>query len=141
MLSKSRGMPGNSPAPGVIPDTITDPVSNGARHARDPNAASAPATAPTAAGGETRIGRFRRKAHRTRLHGYAIVIVALVAYLVALAASNTAQVKINWVFGSSHVSLVWLVLFAAILGWLLGLVASARFHWRTRAPRPRRGGR
>ena len=35
----------------------------------------------------------------------------------------------------SRVSLVWLVLAAAILGWGLGLIASARFHWRTRAPR------
>jgi uncharacterized integral membrane protein len=90
-------------------------------------------------GGETRVGRFRRKAHRTRLHGYAIVAVALVAFLIALAASNTAHVKVSWVFGTSHVSLVWLVLFAAILGWLLGLAISATFHWRTRAPR-RRGG-
>jgi uncharacterized integral membrane protein len=59
--------------------------------------------------------------------------------VIALAASNTAHVKVNWVFGSSRVSLVWLVLFAAIVGWLLGLAATATFHWRTRAPR-RRGG-
>jgi hypothetical protein len=29
MLSKTRGTPANSPAPGVIPDTITGPVTNG----------------------------------------------------------------------------------------------------------------
>jgi hypothetical protein len=44
----------------------------------------------------------------------------------------------DWVLASSHVSLVWLVLFAAILGWLLGLVASVTAHWHT--PAPRRGG-
>ena len=35
----------------------------------------------------------------------------------------------------------WLVLVAAILGWLLGLVTNATLHRRTRAPRPgsRRG--
>ena len=71
--------------------------------------------------------------------GYAVLAVALVAFVIALAASNTAHVKVNWVFGSSRVSLVWLVLFAAIVGWLLGLAATATFHWRTRAPR-RRGG-
>ncbi len=103
----------------------------------DPDIAPAPAAAATANGTETRAEHFRRKAHRTRLYGYAIAGVALVAYLVALAASNTAHVKVNWVFGSSHLSLVWLVLFAAILGWLLGLLASARFHWRTRGPRRR----
>jgi uncharacterized integral membrane protein len=131
MLSKTRGTPVHSAAPGVIPDTIT----NGAPVAR------AQPTTPAATGGETRGGRNRRKAHRTRLHGYAIATVALVAYLIALAATNTAHVKVNWVFGSSHISLVWLVLFAAILGWLLGLLATAAFHWRTRAPRRRRGGR
>jgi hypothetical protein len=35
-----------------------------------------------------------------------------------------------------ELSLVWLVLFAAILGRLVGLVATAGSHWRTRAPRP-----
>lgn len=137
MLSKSR-TPGRSPVPGVIPDTITGPVSNGSAVARDPDVASAQASPTTGTGRETRGQRIRRKAHRAWLHGSLIMGVALVAYLVALAASNTAHVKANWVFGSSHVSLVWLVLFAAILGWLLGLLASARFHWRTRAPR--RGG-
>ena len=58
--------------------------------------------------------------------------------LIALAASNTAQVKVNWLIGNSRVSLVWLVLAAAILGWVFGLMASARFHWRTRAPRRQR---
>jgi uncharacterized integral membrane protein len=136
MLSKTRSTPVNSPAPGVIPDTITGPVSNGSPVATDPDIA--PAQPSAATDRETRRERSRRKAHRSRLHGYAILAVALVAFLIALAASNTAHVKVNWVFGSSHVSLVWLVLFAAILGWLLGLVATAAFHWRTRAPR--RGG-
>jgi uncharacterized integral membrane protein len=136
MLSKTRGMPLHSPAPGVIPERITGPVSNGSPVATDPDVAPTPSAATD---GETRTEHFRRKAHRSRLHGYAIVAVALVAFVIALAASNTAHVKVNWVFGSSRVSLVWLVLFAAILGWLLGLAATAAFHWRTRAPR-RRGG-
>ena len=139
MLSKTRGTPVYPPARGVAPDTITGPVTNGSSVATGPEVAPAPAAAATASGSETRGQHFRRKAHRTRLHGYAIVAVALVAFLIALAASNTAHVKVNWVFGSSHVSLVWLVMCAAILGWLLGLVATAAFHWRTRAPR-RDGG-
>jgi uncharacterized integral membrane protein len=109
--------------------------------ATEPDIAVDQAPAATANRRETPAERFRRKAHRGRLHGYAIATVALVAYLIALAASNTAAVKVDWVFGSSRVSLVWLVLFAAILGWLLGLLASAKFHWSTRAPRGRRGAR
>src|SRR5580700_5924360 len=88
---------------------------------------SAAGAIPTAAanGGETRAERSSRKALRGRLYGYAIGVVALVAVLIALAASNTAHVKVNWLISSSRVSLVWLVLLAAILGWVLGLMASA----------------
>jgi uncharacterized integral membrane protein len=149
MLSKTHGMSRGSREPGPIPDAVTTPEGDesvGSPAAAEPDTAGgrisdAPAT-PTAATTtratttrETRTQRFRRKAHRGRLHGYAIAGVALVAYLVALAASNTTQVKVSWAFGSSHVSLVWLVLFTAVLGWLLGLLTSARLHWRTRAPR------
>lgn len=141
MFSKtSTSSPVNSSAPGVIPDTISGPVSDQPPLAV-PNTARARAAAAATNGTETRVARFRRKALRGRLHGYAIGAVALVAVLIALAASNTAHVKVNWVVGSSYVSLVWLVLVAAIVGWLLGLMASARFHWRTRAPRRQRGAR
>lgn len=136
MLSKTRSRPVFSPAPGVIPATITGPVSNGSPVATDPDVA--PAQPPAATDSETRSERPLRKAHRSGLQGYAILAVALVAFLIALAASNAAHVKVNWVFGSSHLSLVWLVLFAAIFGWLLGRVATTAFHWRTRVPR--RGG-
>jgi uncharacterized integral membrane protein len=75
-------------------------------------------------------------ARRTRLHGYALFAVALFAFVIALAAANTAHVRVSWLFGTSHVSLVWLVLTAAVIGWLLGLVTNAALHRRTRAPRP-----
>jgi uncharacterized integral membrane protein len=139
MLTKTRGTPVRSPVPGVIPEPVTGPVTNGPPLARDVDVAPAQPIDQTASAEETSGARLRRKAHRTRLHGYAIATMALVAYLVALAASNTAHVKVSWVFGSSQVSLVWLVLFAAIIGWLLSLVTSATFHWRTRAPRRRAG--
>jgi uncharacterized integral membrane protein len=141
MPTKTRSTPVYSPAPGVIPDTITDPVSNGSALATGADGDAAQASAVTATDRETRRDRSRRKAHRSRLHTYAVLAVALVAFLIALAASNTASVKVNWVFGTSRVSLVWLVLFAAILGWLLGLAATAAFHWRTRAPQRQRGAR
>src|SRR5579872_866838 len=139
MLSKTRSTPVYSSGPGVIPDTAA--VHNGAPVARESGAAPAQPSAQTSTGAETRGRRFRRKAHRSRLHAYAILAVALLVFLIRLAIANTANVKVSWVFASSHVSLVWLVLFAAILGWALGLVATAAFHWRTRAPRPQPGAR
>jgi hypothetical protein len=41
------------------------------------------------------------------------------------------------VVGSSNVSLVWIVSVPTILGWLLGIVTSVVFRWRTRARRHR----
>jgi uncharacterized integral membrane protein len=134
MLSNTLSTAVGSPAPVVIPETSAGPVSNGPPVAPDPDVATAQAPA-AASSGETRTAHFRRKAHRGRLYGYAVLAVALVSFLIVLAASNTVHVKVNWVFGTSHVSLVWLVLVAAILGWLLGLLVSARSRWRTRAPR------
>ncbi len=92
-----------------------------------------PADSATAV--ETRGERFRRKAHRTFLYLYAFSTIALLVCLVALAVANTHQVGFSWVVGSSTVSLVWIVIFSAILGWLLGIVTSAVFRWRTRARR------
>jgi uncharacterized integral membrane protein len=85
--------------------------------------------------GETRGARFARGAHRTRLYVYAGIAVTLLVVLVALVIANTGHVRVSWVFGSSSVSLVWLVIFSAVLGLVLGMVLGALFHWRTRAPR------
>ncbi len=85
--------------------------------------------------GETRRARFARKAHRTGLYVYAGLAVALLVVLIALVIANRGQVKVSWVVGSASVSLVWLVIFSAILGLLLGMVLGALFRWRTRAPR------
>jgi uncharacterized integral membrane protein len=90
----------------------------------------------TAAGPtETKQQRRRRHARRTRLQINAGLSVLIVAYVIALAALNTGRVREHWVFGTSHVGLVWIVLFAVILGWLLGVFSIAAFHWRTRRPR------
>jgi uncharacterized integral membrane protein len=90
---------------------------------------------PAASTLETRGARFGRKARRTRYNVLAFVAIAVLVCLVALVVANTRQVELNWVIGSSNASLVWIVLFSAILGWLLGIVSGALFRWRTRAPR------
>ncbi|HET7173846.1 MAG TPA: LapA family protein [Nocardioidaceae bacterium] len=134
MFTKTQRPPANSPPAGT--DTIATRANGESPVTANPQAEPAAPRASTQ--GETGREHFRRKAHRSRLHAYAIIAVILVACLIALAVANTARIKVDWVFGSSHVSLVWLVLCAAFLGWLLGLVVTAAFHWRTRAPRSRR---
>jgi uncharacterized integral membrane protein len=117
-----------APAAPQSPDAVDEPAGTAAALIDD-----APAT-PAETAVETPRGRSRRHAHRARLYFYAIVAVALSAVVVALAASNTAHTKVSWVIGSSHVSLVWMVLAAVVLGWLLGILTAAALHRRTRAP-------
>ena len=127
-----------SPASAALAKSIVRPDREEFPPPDTARAREAAAGAITAAGGETRAGRFRRNARQGRLHGYALAVLALVAILIALAAANTARVRVDWLIGSSRISLVWLLLVAAIMGWILGVLVSARFQWLTRAPRPQR---
>lgn len=84
---------------------------------------------------ESRGARLRRHGHRTRLYAWAFALVALIVIVIALAVANTRQVKLSWVVGTSHASLVWIILAAAVLGWLLGITTSVIFRTRTRRRR------
>jgi uncharacterized integral membrane protein len=55
--------------------------------------------------------------------------------MIALAVANTRQVKLSWIVGTTHASLVWIILVAAVLGWLLGITTSLIFRLRTRRRR------
>ena len=88
---------------------------------------------------EPRRERLRRHGHRTRLYTWAFSLVALLVVLIALVVANTRQVKLSWVVGTSHASLVWIILASAVLGWLLGIVTSVVFRLRTRRRRSAAG--
>jgi uncharacterized integral membrane protein len=51
--------------------------------------------------------------------------VALLVVLIALVIANTHQVKLRWVVGAGHASLVWIILASAVLGWLLGIFTAS----------------
>jgi uncharacterized integral membrane protein len=96
--------------------------------AEAPTASSAPSEQPATEAAPssptTRRDRLRHRAHQIRLYGWTALLVAALIVLVALVADNTRRVKVGWVFGSSHASLVWIILVAAIVGWLAGLATS-----------------
>ena len=52
------------------------------------------------------------------------MLVGALVVIIALIVDNTHRVKIGWVFGSSRTSLVWIILVAAIVGWLAGLATG-----------------
>lgn len=85
---------------------------------------------------ESRGARLRRHGRRTRLYAWAFALVALLVIVIAFAIANTRQVKLSWIVGTSHASLVWIILVAAVLGWLLGITTSVIFRLRTRRRRP-----
>ena len=81
---------------------------------------------------ESRRDSLRRYGRRAWLYTWAGALVALLAILIALIVANTGRVKVSWVLGSTRQSLVWIILATAILGWLLGIVTSVIFRFRTR---------
>ena len=81
---------------------------------------------------ESRRDSLRRHGRRAWLYSWAGALVALLAILIALIVANTGRVKVSWVLGSTRQSLVWIILATAILGWLLGIVTSVIFRFRTR---------
>jgi uncharacterized integral membrane protein len=95
-----------------------------------------PEKVPADATAEKRGDRLRRHGRRTGLYTWALGLVALLVVLIALVLANTRQVKLSWVVGSSNASLVWIILAAAVLGWLLGILTSEIFRLRTRRRPP-----
>ena len=95
-------------------------------------AAADPVALPT---GEPRGARFTRHARRVRLYATAGIFVGLLVLLVVLASANTRVAKLDWVVGSTRASLAWIVLTAAVFGWLLGIVTALVFQHQTRRPR------
>ena len=99
-----------------------------------PVADSGPDGGSTSPPSESRRARMTRHGRRARLYTGAVVFVALLAVLVVLITKNTRSVKLDWAFGSAHASLVWIILAAAVIGWLLGITTAIVFHHRTRRP-------
>ena len=73
-----------------------------------------------------------RHRRRARLYAWAFLLAAFFVVLVALIVANTRSAKISWVVGSSHVSLIWIIIVAAVLGWFSGVVTSLLFGRRRR---------
>jgi uncharacterized integral membrane protein len=94
--------------------------------------ASSLATPSLVTPGESRGARLTRHARQARLYASAGLIVALLAVLVILVSRNTTTAKLDWVVGSTHASVSWIVLAAAVFGWLLGITTSVVVRRRTR---------
>jgi uncharacterized integral membrane protein len=61
-----------------------------------------------------------------------LLLVALVAYATAFVLENRKQVSLHFVFATSRVSLIWLILLSIALGLLLGVLIDALYRRRRR---------
>jgi uncharacterized integral membrane protein len=84
---------------------------------------------------ESRFQRGLRYGHRTALYFSLIVGIGVLVFLILLIAGNTHRVKLDYVVDTTYARLIWLVIIAAICGWVLGIVTSFLISRRTRAPR------
>jgi uncharacterized integral membrane protein len=82
---------------------------------------------------EPRRQQLMRHAYRVRLYTWAVLSIAALVVLIVLIAANVRSVKLDWVIGSTHASLVWIILAATVLGWLLGVATSVLFRFRARS--------
>jgi uncharacterized integral membrane protein len=84
---------------------------------------------------ESRRERYGRYGHRTRLYVSIVLALAALVFLILLIARNADAVTFDYVFGTAHTRLVWLIVISAIAGWVLGIVTSYLIRRRTRLRR------
>jgi uncharacterized integral membrane protein len=84
---------------------------------------------------ETRFQRGLRHGHRGTLYLSLAVAIATLVYLILLIAENSHQVRVDYVFGTAHARLIWLIIVSGLLGWLCGLATSFLIRRRTRRAR------
>ena len=73
---------------------------------------------------ESRGQRGIRQGKLARVYAWVWLLVAMLVVLVALVGTNTRAVKLGRVVGSTDASLIWIILGAAVIGWLLGMATS-----------------
>jgi uncharacterized integral membrane protein len=61
--------------------------------------------------------------------------LAAVVYFVLLIVKNSRRVPVDYVFGTSHARLIWLIVVSGFLGWLVGLATSFVLRRRMRRER------
>jgi uncharacterized integral membrane protein len=79
---------------------------------------------------EEQGGRFRE--WQPRLYARLLLLLATIAYAIAFVLENRRQVKLHFVFTTSQVSLIWLILLSLGLGLVGGVLLSQLYRRRRR---------
>lgn len=83
-----------------------------------------------------KVDRGEVKRLELRLYGLLIGLALAVAYVIGFVVENTTKVPVHWVFGTTHGSLIWVILVTFAIGIFVGVLLSPlyRRRWRRRHP-------
>jgi len=81
---------------------------------------------------ETAVPHEGFREWQPRLYAKLLVLAVTIAYVVGFVLENDKNVKVRFVFGSSRVSLIWLILLSLVLGVLAGVLLSQLYRHRHR---------
>lgn len=79
-----------------------------------------------------------RRTFQPALWARLIVVGLVAAYAILFVVLNARSVKVDFVFGSARVSLIWVILLALAAGLVLGVLASQLHRFRARRAARRR---
>lgn len=65
-----------------------------------------------------------------------IGLVLAVAYVIAFVVENSTEVPVHWVFGTTHGSLIWVIVVSLAIGILVGVLLSQLYRRRWRRGHP-----
>ncbi len=65
-----------------------------------------------------------------------IALGLLLAYVIAFVIENSGKVSIHWVFGTTHASLIFVILVSLAIGIFLGVLLSQLYRRRRRKQEP-----
>jgi uncharacterized integral membrane protein len=74
-----------------------------------------------------------REAFQPRLWSRLLGLGLIVAYVIAFVVLNTRHVKVSFVFASTRVSVIWVILLSLAIGLVVGVLASQLHRRRSRA--------
>jgi uncharacterized integral membrane protein len=87
-----------------------------------------------------RRDRTDHEGSQARLYARLIVLALLVAYAIAFVLENGKHVSVHFVFTTTQVSLVWLILLCFAIGLLVGVLAVQLDRRRRRRRRDEQAG-
>jgi uncharacterized integral membrane protein len=120
---------GETPEPPESPEPVAAPPEP---PAAPPEPPAAPAIAPEV---QEIVAEERHSPVRFWLKVAALLFA--VGYSVAFVVGNSKSIKVDFVFGTAHVTLIWTVLLLLVIGFVAGVLGSHLYRQR-RSQKPRK---